>query len=50
MGCLHSSLNRIQIEHAFNSEDILHLTQTWSILKIHDIVKFADDVLVRYDN
>jgi hypothetical protein len=49
MGCCCSSLNRVQVQHSFTTEDILCLTQTWSILKTHDIIKFADEVLIRYE-
>jgi hypothetical protein len=47
MGCFYSSLNRIHLQHSFNSDDVLYLTQTWNILKAHDIIKFADEVLIR---
>ncbi len=47
MGCFYSSLNRIQIQQTFNQEDILYLNKTWTILKAHDIIKFADEVLIR---
>ncbi len=50
MGCFYSSRNRIQIQNSFTSKDILYLTQTWNVLKIHDIIKFADEVLIRYRN
>jgi hypothetical protein len=47
MGCLFSSLNRIQIQHSFTSEEVLYLRESWNILKAHDIIKFADEVLIR---
>jgi hypothetical protein len=47
MGCFYSSRNRVQTQHTFTSEEILYLTQTWNILKAHDIIKFADEVLLR---
>jgi hypothetical protein len=48
MGCFYSSPNRIQIQHTFTTEEILYLNETWNILKTHDIIKFADEVLIRY--
>jgi len=48
MGCFYSSPNRIQIQDTFTSEEILCLNETWNILKVHDIIKFADEVLIRY--
>jgi hypothetical protein len=48
MGCLNSSFNRIEVHYIFNPNDILYLTQSWSIIKTHDPQKFAHEVLVRY--
>jgi hypothetical protein len=47
MGCVSSSLNRIEIEYIFNSNDIFYLTQSWNIIKTHDLRKFSQDVLIR---
>jgi hypothetical protein len=44
MGCFHSSLH--QIEYIFNANDILYLTQSWNIVKTHDLQKFGQDVLI----
>ncbi len=44
MGCFHSSLN--QIEYIFDSNDILYLTQSWTIIKAHDLQKFGQDFLI----
>ena len=48
MGCLNSSLNRIEVQYLFNSTDILYLTQSWNIIKAHDLKKFAHEILIRY--
>ena len=48
MGCVYSSRNRIQSQESFTSEDILYLTQSWNILKNHDIIKLGDQVLIKY--
>jgi hypothetical protein len=48
MGCFYSSINRVQVQNTFTSDDILYLNQSWNILKTHDIVKFADEVLIRF--
>ncbi len=47
MGCFYSTRNRIEIQHSFTSQDIYYLTETWNILKAHDIIKFADEVLLK---
>ncbi len=50
MGCVPSLSNRIQVRYSFTPKDILYLTQSWNILKTHDIIKFADEVLIKYKN
>jgi hypothetical protein len=47
MGCFYSSTNRIQIQNTFTVDDILYLNRSWNILKTHDAMKFADEVLIR---
>ena len=47
MGCFQSVTNRVQVLNTFTSDDISYLNQTWSILKTHDVIKFADEVLIR---
>ena len=48
MGCFYSALNRVQVQNTFTSEEIRCLNQSWNILKTHDVIKFADEVLIRW--
>ncbi|CAF1065778.1 unnamed protein product [Adineta steineri] len=40
-------MNRIYVQPLFTATDISCLTQSWNILKNHDIIKFADEVLIK---
>ncbi|CAF2377506.1 unnamed protein product [Rotaria sp. Silwood2] len=50
MGCFYSSINQINSEYVLNSIDILYLTQSWNIIKTHNLHKFAQDVLIKATN
>ncbi|CAF1228663.1 unnamed protein product [Rotaria magnacalcarata] len=50
MGCFHSSIRRISNYYIFDSNDILHLTQSWNIIKAHNLQKFAQDILIKTIN
>ncbi|CAF3454470.1 unnamed protein product [Rotaria socialis] len=50
MGCFHSSIRRISNDSIFDSNDILHLTQSWNIIKTHNLQKFAQAVLIKITN
>jgi hypothetical protein len=47
MGCSHSSLNQIENEYIFNSNDVFYLTQSWNIIKNHNLQNFAQDIFLR---
>ncbi|CAF3391445.1 unnamed protein product [Rotaria sp. Silwood1] len=50
MGCFYSSINQINTENVLNSIDVLYLTQSWNIIKTHNLQKFAQDVLIKTTN
>lgn len=50
MGCRYSSSKLPETKHKLTSEETSYLINTWNILKVHGIRRFADDVLIRYGN